>query len=414
MDVGPGDSAVQRLLHQARAAGREAFGPDFAPTAGSIAPGRLELLGNHVDYNGGPVLAAAIDRVVLVLFDLNGPPSEIAAVAPDVSADTIRLSVDDLDGWRSPGGEPDPTAYLSGAVSALRARGHEIEGGHRLSISGSVTLGFGMSSSAALCVAVVNALSAQRLEPHEVVLTAQEAEHRAGTPCGTMDQSASVAGNVIRYDGADDSFTVLEPDLGDYVFAVADSGVTRALGTSSYGMRVEEAKQAVTLLREHLRTDLTALGQLTESQWHEIEWHGEVWLPPPLFARVRHVYTECVRVRLGLEAVEHADWPRFGALMTESGRSSAGDYEISHPMVEELVAEVLRQERVLGARMMGGGEGGPALILVQREALPTLDQRLRAGYFHRHGMTERGDLIQACHFGPGARVVKVSFRSPIG
>jgi galactokinase len=122
---------------------------------------------------------------------------------------------------------------------------------------------------------------------------------------------------------------------------------------------------------------------------------------------VRHVFTECERVRVGIDAVEQNDWMAFGRLMIESGRSSAGDYEISHPRVEELVAEVLKGEGVLGARMMGGGEGGPALILLQREALPALERRLRAGYFRRHAMNDRDELIQACRFGAGARVIQL-------
>ena len=400
-------STLQPLVDRALAAGQQAFGRAFRPSFASVAPGRLELLGNHVDYNGGPVLAAAIDRVVAIVVDERGRPNEVTAVAGDVSPKLLHVAIGDSGDWRSPGGEPDPAAYLRGAVASLLSRGQQVKSGLRLSIAGDVTLGFGMSSSAALCVALVNVLSSQQLEPKEIVLTAQEAEHRAGTPCGTMDQSASVAGNIIRYDGADDSFTMLEPDLGEYVFAVADSGVTRSLGTSSYGVRVEEAGRAVTLLRQHLQTDLTSLGQLTGSQWRAIELHGDAWLPAPLFARVRHVFTECERVRVGIDAVEQNDWTAFGRLMIESGRSSAGDYEISHPRVEELVAEVLKGEGVLGARMMGGGEGGPALILLQREALPALERRLRAGYFRRHAMNDRDELIQACRFGAGARVIQL-------
>jgi galactokinase len=404
----PGDTATDNLIARAQKAGRNTFGPEFRPNLLSVAPGRLELLGNHVDYNGGPVLAAAIDRVVLVLLDDGGEAGDVAAVATDVAARPIRFSLGDMGDWESPGGEPDPEAYLRGAVAALLARNHPVRDRLRLSIAGDVTLGFGMSSSAALCVALVNALSVQPLSAREVVLTAQEAEHRAGTPCGTMDQSASVAGNVIRYDGSDDSFSVIEPDLGNYVFAVADSGVTRSLATSSYGDRVEEARRAVELLRQHLNQDISALGQLTGDQWQEIERHGEAWLPAPLLARVRHVFTECERVRAGIDAVERSDWKQFGQFMIESGRSSAGDYEISHPRVEELVGDVLGAEGVLGARMMGGGEGGPALILLERDALPALERTLRDGYFRRHGMAERDELIQACRFGPAASLVAFS------
>ena len=406
MDLPANEPDLTALFERIRGAGRNAHGDSWHPSHASIAPGRLELLGNHVDYNGGPVLAAAIDRVVAVLFDQGGDAGEIRAVAGDVSSDRITIPYGEARDWQSRGGEPDPRAYLFGAVAALLGRGHELRDGLRVAIGGDVPLGFGISSSAAFCVAAVTAIAALSLEPHAVVLTAQEAEHRAGTPCGRMDQTASVAGNVIRYDGADDSFTVLRPDLGSKVFAVADSGVSRSLGTSSYPQRVAESREALRLLRERLGAELTALGQLTGEQWAEIERHGESWLPPPLFARVRHVYMECERVRAGMAAMERADWEEFGQLMTESGHSSATDYEISHPRVEELAAEIRAVEGVLGARMMGGGEGGPALMLLHREALAAVESSLRAGYYRRYGMADRGDLIQPCRFGPGARIIE--------
>jgi galactokinase len=96
------------------------------------------------------------------------------------------------------------------------------------------------------------------------------------------------------------------------------------------------------------------------------------------------------------------DWANFGHLMTESGHSSATHYEISHPRVEELVAEALTVDGVLGARMMGGGEGGAALILIARDAVARLEARLRSGYYQRHGMADRDGLIHTCAFAPGA------------
>src|SRR5215204_6990004 len=100
-------------------AAREAFGPTWKPAGVAIAPGRLELLGNHVDYNGGPVLAAAIDRVVAIVVDERGRPNEVTAVAGDVSPKLLQVAIGDSEDWRSPGGEPDPEAYLRGAVAAL-------------------------------------------------------------------------------------------------------------------------------------------------------------------------------------------------------------------------------------------------------------------------------------------------------
>ena len=99
------------------------------------------------------------------------------------------------------------------------------------------------------------------------------------------------------------------------------------------------------------------------------------------------------------------DWPRFGRLMTDSGHSSATLYEISHPRVEELVAEALTVPDTLGARMMGGGEGGAVLALISREAKPRLEDTLRSGYYARHGMADRDGLIHICAFAPGATYI---------
>jgi galactokinase len=145
------------------------------------------------------------------------------------------------------------------------------------------------------------------------------------------------------------------------------------------------------------------LAALTADQFAALD-HSAEPLPEPLCARARHVVTETARVREGIKALRAGDWPRFGALMTASGRSSATDYAISHPRVEELVAEALAVPDVLGARMMGGGEGGTALVLLPRQRVRALEAALRTGYYARHGMAARPDLIHVCAFAPGATV----------
>jgi galactokinase len=131
-------------------------------------------------------------------------------------------------------------------------------------------------------------------------------------------------------------------------------------------------------------------------------------LPETLLRRVRHVVEETTRVAAGRAAMAAGDWTRFGQLMTASGRSSATLYEISHPRVEELVAETLTVEGILGARMMGGGEGGAALALISRDAVPRLEETLRSGYYARHDMADRDGLIHTCAFAPGATYISAA------
>lgn len=402
-DWGPAGESLERAVR----AGREAFEPDWMPDGVAIAPGRIELLGNHVDYNGGPVLAAAIDRFIVVAVGKESGRGQtlrvIAADAPDEAMATLDAAA--LAGWRN-ASQPQSLDYVRGLLaglqtperSALRSRLPA-----SIAIAGDVPIGFGVSSSAALCVSLALALADGFSGPEEIVLLAQEAEHRAGTPCGTMDQSASVSGGVIAFDGATLGVERLSPSLGDLVFAVADSGVKRSLSTSSYPLRVAESRQALELARKQLGVAIPHLAAITQEQLDAL--YRDDALPEPLLRRVRHVVEETARVAEGRAAMVAGDWTRFGQLMSASGHSSATLYEISHPRVEELVAEALTVEGTLGARMMGGGEGGAALVLIARDAVPRLEQTLRSGYYARYGMADRDGLIHICAFAPGATYI---------
>jgi galactokinase len=211
---------------------------------------------------------------------------------------------------------------------------------------------------------------------------------------------------VIEFDGATLGVRRLVPELGDLVFAVADSGVDRSLGSSAYPTRVEESRRALEQARRVLGVEIPHFADLTPEQLDALTG-GSDPLPEPLLARARHVVSETARVRAGVAALEAGDWRRFGALMTASGRSSATDYAISHPRVEELVTEAMAVEGVLGARMMGGGEGGTALTLLPRDRVAVLEAALRRGYYRQHGMAERDDLLHVCAFAPGARLERV-------
>jgi galactokinase len=400
-------------VRRAIEAGRDAFGRDWRPSRVAIAPGRIELLGNHVDYNGGPVLAAAIDRfIVVAASDEPDRPGTLRAVAADTPKEpAVTLGAEALEDWRNPSPPPRPFDYARGLLAGLHERPTlRPRLPACIAIAGDVPIGFGVSSSAALCVSLALALAEGFAGPEEIVLLAQEAEHRAGTPCGTMDQSASVAGGAIAFDGATLGVERLAPNLGDLVFALADSGVDRSLGSSSYPRRVDESREALALARRALEIDVPFLATLTMDQLAGLEQRQV--LADVLARRARHVVAETARVREGRQAMVAGDWTRFGQLMTESGRSSATLYDISHPRVEELVAEALGVPGVLGARMMGGGEGGSALILLARDAVPQLIETLRFGYYRRYGMADRDGLIHSCAFAPGASVVTLDETSP--
>lgn len=401
-------TSAQRSVDRAVAAGKQAFGAAWLPERMAVAPGRIELLGNHLDYNGGPVLAAAIDRFVVTAVGFEPSAEDTWLLAAD-EPNSKKQRLGDLSA--PPSAPPKTADYVRGVLAELATRGQAKRPRAEIAIAGDVPLGFGVSSSAALCVSLTLALADNHLEDREVVLIAQAAEHRAGSPCGTMDQSASVAGGVIDFDGATLEATALAPQLGDFVFAVADSGVSRSLGTSSYPARVAECREALAVARRVVDQGIPTLAAITVDQLNRLEASSA--LAPTLARRVRHVVEETGRVASGRAAVSRADWEAFGHLMSQSGRSSATLYEISHPEVEELVAVAERQPGVLGARMMGGGEGGAVLALLHRDQVTSFAAGLRAGFYQQRGRAADPGLVHICAFAAGASLITEE-ASPLG
>lgn len=384
------ESTFGRALYAARAT----WGSEWIPTRAAVAPGRIEILGNHVDYNGGPVLAAAVDRATVILSD---DTDELAILFADF--DGAGVSVVDMNAPElvaASHGSPEPTDFVLGAVARSRAKARPVRTG-RAVVATSVPIGSGMSSSAAFCVALSLLLNQVAPSGAELVYDAQAAENWTGVPCGTMDQAASVFGNVIRYAGPEGT-TSVAPDLGDHCFVVVGSRVERTLGTSSYPQRVRECAEAAALLTSYWGRPVGNLAAVTPAELDELE--GGV-LPAPLDARARHVVTEIQRVNAGEAAMIEQDWETFGELMNASGASSAGDYAISHPHVEALVAVMKSVPGVMGARMMGGGEGGSTLALLLRESLPALRTAVIA-FFEDD---DAGDAIVPLSFAPGARLL---------
>ncbi len=387
-------------LQRATRAGQAAWGSGWNVSLASRAPGRLELLGNHIDYNGGPVLAAAINRDVVCLLG-EASAEGISVVMPDIESDVQHLDIHSLREWKNPAGSLVPLDYVRGVVATTMARGGTVRDNVALAIAGDVPIGFGLSSSAALCIALTQALCVSPPTGRDLVLWAQEAEHRAGTPCGTMDQSASVGGEVILFDGSTVSWQSISPDLAGHVFAVANSGVSRSLATSSYATRVEESRLGLDAANRLLGSDHANLAELSASELDAVLAAPEI--DEVIKKRIRHIVSETSRVRQGIEAVATGNWSEFGRLMALSGQSSAIDYEISHPSVEELVSIAEKVPGVQGARMMGGGEGGTALILLREEAEPLLRSALDSEYFHQREM-QSDSALQVLQFAPGASI----------
>jgi galactokinase len=305
----------------------------------AYAPGRVNLIGDHTDYTGGLVLPMAIDRGTTIVAERTG--RRVVLESPDdPDPAVVDLNVSDPASV-----DPAWARYVAGVVATLRP-GEGIVGAVRTDIP----IGAGLSSSAALEVAVALALGFAGT-PKETAILCQEAEQAAsGVPCGVMDQLASVsglAGHALLIDCTTlDVTPVAIPDGVEIV--VIDSGQRRHLATSAYAERrrqCEEAEKQTGALRHATLNDVASIGD------------------PVLQRRGRHVVTENGRVLAFAAALQTGDLLEAGRLMDESHASLAHDFEVSTPVVDELVAKVASTPGVYGARMTGGGFGGCVVAL---------------------------------------------------
>jgi len=318
------------------------------------APGRVNLIGEHTDYNDGFVLPAAIDRQTVVAIGRSNS-AVITSIASDFGEDLDRFALDQ----RIDVVSPDWANYVRGVAQAMLAEGIELTGAN-LALAGDVPLGSGLSSSAALEVAVGNALAGiagQAIDPTRMAKIAQRAENEfVGCACGIMDQLISTrgeAGKALLIDCR--SLECTPVPLPDGVsIIIAHSGVRHAHAGGEYNDRRVQCEAAA----RHF--GVGALRDLTIAQL-ETDKHG---LDDVAYRRARHVVTENARTLAAADALRSGDLKHLGELMEQSHRSMRDDFEITVPAVDDLariMAAPLNGEG--GARMTGGGFGGCVIAL---------------------------------------------------
>lgn len=341
------------------------------------APGRVNLIGEHTDYNDGFVLPMAIDR------------RTIAAASPN-ETDAVRIhSLEFDERFDVPIDEPFRRRsswhdYAAGVVAAI-GEDHAIDRGIDVTIGTDVPIGGGLSSSAsfelALAQAVV-ALSGIESNADRLVSIGRRAEHEyVGIRSGAMDQLAvahGVADTALFIDCRTLNVTPVAMPA-DVAIAVMDTGVRRSLATSAYNERREECERGVALLRQG-GLDVDALRDVTPEM---LQSHG-AGLPSPVRARVRHVVEENARTKAAVAALAVADVVEFGRLMNESHESLRELYGVSSPELDELVSLARDVEGVYGARMTGGGFGGCAIALVDENAASDLIAYINSRYSARN------------------------------
>lgn len=369
------------------------------PTQLVRAPGRVNLIGEHTDYNEGFVLPAAIDRAAYIAAR---PRSDrqvhVYAVQMNERAtiDLDQLRPDAISGW---------VAYIAGMADYLQQAGRHLVGAEMV-VDGDVPQGAGLSSSAALEVAAgatLLGLAGIQLDRVGLAHAGQRTEHNyIHVNSGIMDQLISALGkrnHALMIDCRDDSAQPI-PLRGDAQIVVCDSKVKRELAQSGYNTRRAECDEAVRLLSDVL----PGIKTLRDVSPEQLDEHAHL-LPENVFKRARHVVTENARVLQSAEALRRGDLKRFGALMNEAHASYRDDFEASVPQIEVLVSAAQGLNGVYGSRLTGGGWGGCTVSLVDADAVDRFCSTVAEIYEHEVGYAP---AIYACVASDGVEVVPLS------
>ena len=358
---------------------RSRFIKHFDGKTGSVytSPGRINLIGEHTDYNGGFVFPGAIDKGITAEVRPNG-------------TDTVMLySIDLKDRVEFKVNDPVPPTtswarYIYGVVQESKKRGVEVKG-FNAAFAGDVPLGAGMSSSAALescfAYALNNLFGGNKLSQWDLVLIGQATEHNyCGVKCGIMDQFASVFGKngmLMRLDCNSREHAYFPFDLQGYRLVLLDSVVKHELASSAYNDRRANCEHVVAALkRKYPEKDIKTL---RDADWEMLE-SVKTDISEEDMKRAAYVLAEKDRVLAVCEALNHGDYETVGKKMYETHEGLSQAYEVSCPELDFL-NDVAKACGVTGSRMMGGGFGGCTINLVKDELYDTFVNKAKTDYY---------------------------------
>jgi galactokinase len=341
------------------------------------APGRVNLIGEHTDYNDGFVLPAAINFSCWITASPRQDRS--LAIYSENFAEQVEVALGHSHNWPRKGW----MAYPLGVAWMLEQSGL-LTTGANLYIAGDVPLGSGLSSSAAIEVATGSALlntSNASLDPTKLALLCQRAENDyVGARCGIMDQFISChgkAGNAVLLDCRSLEGSLI-PIPRDVALVVCNTMVRHELAANEYNKRRDECEEGVRLLKQAM----PAIQALRDVSIQELESHRSI-LPALIFRRCRHIVTENDRTLLAASALQQGKLSSLSKWMAESHESLRVDFEVSCRELDIMVEIAATQPGVLGARMTGGGFGGCTINLVNQDSVPAFIQTVESEYFKR-------------------------------
>jgi len=360
------------------------------------APGRVNLIGEHTDYNDGFVLPMAIERYTVIAADRNKAREVTlhSSTTGETAAFSVRGAVER--------GEPAWSNYVRGVVAGFQRRGDKVAGFDAV-IASTVPFGGGLSSSAALEVAaatVLENMTGRALDPIEKALLCQKAEHEfAGVPCGIMDQFTSVLAekdHALLLDCRSRTTTSIAMSDPAVTVLIINTNVRHKLADGAYAQRRAQCETAARILKVPSLRDATMKG-LTAARAR---------MEPVVLRRARHVISENERTVEAASALQAADWPAAGRLMYASHASLRDDYEVSCAeldVVVEIAQGLGADNGMIGCRMTGAGFGGCAVSLVKTDAVSRITRAIGDAYEKKTGHQA---TIFSSRPAAGARVLK--------
>lgn len=345
------------------------------------SPGRINIIGEHTDYNGGFVLPAAIDKAMYVDLKRNSTDFIINVNAIDLN-EQFTINLNQLNkiesGWQN---------YIIGVIHEIKLLNPNITG-FDLSFGGTVPIGSGMSSSAALECSVaygINQLFDLKIDKEKIIEACQRAEHNfVGTKCGIMDQFASVMGkknHAILLDCLTLEYEYYPIDLGQYEILLLNTNVSHNLANSEYNLRREDCENALKIIKHNI-PNVNSFRDLNLEQIVSIkEKLGDIG-----FKRSKHVISENERVLNATKALQNKNIDELGSLMYLSHKSLSNDYQVSCKELDFLVDQTKDLDYILGSRMMGGGFGGCTISIINKKYTDQFIELVSKKYVNEFGL----------------------------
>lgn len=343
------------------------------------SPGRINLIGEHTDYNGGHVLPAAINKGIVMAMAANGN-NHLNLRALDYN-ETREVTLE------NPAPKGDWSDYITGVVLEMKNRNIPIDG-FDMAFLGNVPIGSGLSSSAALECGVaigLDKLFHSDLSKFELSRISQLAENNfVGVQCGLMDQYASLFGkenNILCLNCKTNTHEYLNVDFEGFELILCNSGVNHSLATSDYNSRRDECKEGLSAINNKIARPVDFLCDIDVDTFRTYE----VCMSATVFKRCNYVVNENLRVINACQLIKEKDIQGVGELMYESHLGLSEEFEVSCPELDYLVNCTKDVKGILGSRMMGGGFGGCTINLVKSEDIGFFNEDLAKKYSSKFG-----------------------------